>query len=119
MARTAERYAGGLQESLSELAALELVQKATVEIRVHRSAPLFKIYLINESDLFFGFYPVKEHKASIDGETILVNDPKGKDAILFYHASDGNPDSMGGQYISEALRWFDSIWTTMARPYQP
>ena len=119
MARTAERYAGGLSESLTELAAMELVQKATVDIRVHSSPPLFKIYLINDADLFFGFYPVREHKITIEGDTILVNDPMGKDTTLFHHAADGDPDSIGGQYISEAIRWFNSIWTTIARPYQP
>ena len=57
MARTAQRYAGGIAESVTELADLELVQSAGVEVRVHSSAPLFKLYLINEHDLFWGFYP--------------------------------------------------------------
>ena len=57
MARTAQRYAGGIAESVSELADLQLVQTAGVTIRVHSSAPLLKLYLINERDLFWGFYP--------------------------------------------------------------
>ena len=42
----------------------------------------------------------------------------GKDTELFHHTG-GDPDSMGTLYISEASRWFDSIWTTIARPWQP
>ena len=30
------------------------------EVRVHGSAPLFKVYLINEQDLFFGYYPARK-----------------------------------------------------------
>ena len=50
---TAERYAGGIAESVSELADLQLVQTAGVMIRSNSSAPLFKLYLINERDLFW------------------------------------------------------------------
>ena len=118
MERTARRYAGGITESVAELADLQLVQQASVETRVHSSAPLFKLYLINGSDLFFGFYPVREHQVSIDGNQMPIFDPMGKDTELFHHTG-GIPDSMGSLYISEASQWFDSIWTTIARPWQP
>lgn len=117
MERTARRYAGGIANSVAELAELQLVQQATVETKVHSSAPMFKLYLINSTDLFFGFYPVREHDVSIDGNQVSIFDPMGKDTELFHHT--GDPDSMGGLYVSEASRWFDSIWSTIARPWQP
>lgn len=118
MERTASRYAGGIAESVAELAQLQLVQQTDVEIRVHSSAPLFKLYLINGTDLFFGFYPVREHEVTIAGDQVSIFDPMGKDTELFHHTG-GVPDSMGSLYLSEASRWFDSIWTTIARPWQP
>lgn len=118
MERTAQRYAGGISDSVAELAQMELVRLATVEVRVHSSAPLFKLYLINSTDLFFGFYPVREHNVTISGEQIPVYDPMGKDTELFHHTS-GDPDSIGSIYLAEAGRWFASIWSTIARPWQP
>lgn len=116
MAKTAERYAGGVRESLAELAHLGLVETAEAEIRVHSSAPLFKIYLLNQSELFFGFYPVVERTVTINGDQIPTFDPMGKDTTLFHHTADNDPDSMASQYVSEAGAWFDSIWGTIARP---
>ena len=118
MERTAQRYAGGIFDSVAELAQMELVRLASVEIKVHSSAPLFKLYLINDTDLFFGFYPVREHTITISGEQIPVYDPMGKDTELFHHTT-GDPDSTGSLYLSEAGRWFSSIWSTIARPWQP
>ena len=118
MERTARRYAGGIADSVAELAQLQLVQQASVETRVHSCSPLFKLYLINGTDLFFGFYPVREHDVTIDGDQVPIFDPMGKDTELFHHTG-GDPDSMGTLYISEASRWFDSIWTTIAHPWQP
>ena len=118
MERTASRYAGGIAESVAELAQLQLVQQTSVEIKVHSSAPLFKLYLLNGNDLFFGFYPVREHEVTIAGDHVSIFDPMGKDTELFHHTG-GVPDSMGSLYLSEASRWFDSIWTTIARPWQP
>jgi DNA-binding transcriptional regulator YhcF (GntR family) len=119
MARTAQRYAGGIAESVSELADLQLVQTAGVTIRVHSSAPLFKLYLINERDLFWGFYPVIEHEVTIGGEHLSIFDPMGKDTELFHYAATSDPESSGSLHLSEAARWFNSIWATIARPYQP
>jgi DNA-binding transcriptional regulator YhcF (GntR family) len=119
MARLAERHSHAIIESVQELAELELVGEASVEVRVHGSAPLFKLYLINEHDLFFGFYPVVEHTVVIDKHRVPIFDPMGKDAVLFHHTADGDPDSMGSLYVAEAAKWFDSVWTTIAREQTP
>lgn len=119
MAKTAQRYAGGITESVAELADLQLVQDAGVQVKVHSSAPLFKLYLINERDLFWGFYPVIEHEVTINGEHLAIFDPMGKDTELFHYADTTDPESSGSLHLSEAARWFNSIWATIARPYQP
>ncbi len=82
-------------ESFAELGDLGLVNTAGVDIRVHSWAPLFKLYLINAIEVFFGFYPVREHQVEIDGQSVAIFDPMGKDTELFHHALDAEPDSLG------------------------
>jgi DNA-binding transcriptional regulator YhcF (GntR family) len=115
MAKLAERHSQAIIESVRELAELELVKDATVEVRVHSSAPLFKLYVINEREAFFGFYPVVEHSVAIDGKRVQIFDPMGKDAVLFHHAADSDTESMGSLYVAQAAQWFNSVWGTIAR----
>jgi len=118
VARLTERHALGIVESIEELRDLGLVQKASVEIRVHSSAPLFKLYLLNGQELFFGFYPVVEHTVRIGKKMVKTVDPMGKDAVLFHHTADADPDSPGSLYVAETAKWFDNVWNTIGRPYQ-
>jgi DNA-binding transcriptional regulator YhcF (GntR family) len=117
MSRLAERHAFGIVESVSELQALGLVERAEVSVRVHSSAPLFKLYLINQRELFFGFYPVVKHEVVIKDRPVEIFDPMGKDAVLFHHVADSDPDSQGSLYVAETTKWFDSVWQTIAREY--
>lgn len=118
MERLVERHAVGILESVEELADLELIEKASVEIRVHSAAPLFKLYLLNESEVFFGLYPVVEHTVTIAKKKVPIYDPMGKDAVLFQHSRDADPDTQGSLYVSEMTKWFESVWTTIARPHE-
>ena len=115
MAKIAGRHSEAITEAVGELADLGLVEKATAEIRLYGSAPLFKVYLVNDHDLFFGYYPVMEHTVTIDKKRVPIFDPMGKDTVLFHHTADGDPDSTGSQYVSETARWFNSVWNTIAR----
>lgn len=120
MANIVRRHAEAIISSVQELGEFGLVEKATAEARVHSSAPHFKIYLINNEELFFGFYPVLEHTVMIDGKPTPIYDPMGKDAVLFHHArGDGDDALTGAQYVEEARKWFDSVWNTIAREYTP
>jgi hypothetical protein len=44
-------------DNVTELQDLGLINEAVAEVRVHRATPLFKLYLINNEEAFFGFYP--------------------------------------------------------------
>jgi len=104
-----------LVDSVQELAELGLVEEATATVRTHGTVPLFKLYLLNGEDAFFGFYPVREHVVTIKGEKHPVYDLMGKDAVLFHHAINDDDTSTGSQYVEQARTWFDSLWTTVAR----
>jgi DNA-binding transcriptional regulator YhcF (GntR family) len=119
MARGADRDALGIAESIEELRDLGLVQKASVQIRVHSSAPLFKVFLLNNRELFLGLYNVVEHGVKIGGKTVKIHEPIGNDAVLFHHTADADADSPGSRYVSETAKWFDNLWNTLGRPCQP
>jgi hypothetical protein len=116
MANISDRASGALADALHELAELQLVQSASLEIRQYRTSPLFKLFIINGDEAFFGFYPVVEHKVLIDHEPTAIFDPMGKDATLFHFATTEDDTSTGTQYVSEAQKWFNSVWQTVAQP---
>jgi DNA-binding transcriptional regulator YhcF (GntR family) len=114
-----QRHTQAISDSVHELGDLGLVQQASVEIRVHHLAPLFKLYLLNNEEAFFGFYPIREHKVTLKGETRPMYDLLGKDAVLFHHTISDDDTSIGSQYVEQARAWFDSIWTTISHQPTP
>ncbi len=118
MAETAARHAGAITDTVEELADLGLVSEASVQTRVHGSAPLFKAYIINGVDVFFGYYPVVRHEVRINGKRQAIFDPMGKDTILFQRTDDGDPESIDSVFVAQTQTWFDSVWNTIATPRQ-
>ncbi len=117
--RLTERHALAVRDSVTELQDLGLVPTATVDIRTYAGAPVFKTYLINRTEAFFGFYPIATHEATIDGKPVAIHDVMGKDATLLHYATENDPDSAGGVFVTQASGWFDSVWSTVATEYQP
>lgn len=114
MADIGSRHTSAITDAVDELADLGLVPHANVETRYHRSAPLFKLYLINGVDVFFGYYPVVKHEVRINGKRQPIYDAMGKDAVMFQHVDDGDPDSMGSMFVASTRDWFQSVWDTIA-----
>lgn len=115
-AHIAERSNKTIVDALHELAELQLVRSVSAEVRVYRTSPLFKLYIINGEEAFFGFYPVLEHKVLIEKKPTAILDPMGKDATLFHFAASDDETSVGAQYVSEAQKWFDSVWRSVGQP---
>jgi DNA-binding transcriptional regulator YhcF (GntR family) len=118
MAGITARSVASVIDAVAELADLGLVRNATAAARVYAAPPLFKLYLLNHEDAFFGFYAVTERTVPIDGTPHRVYDLLGKDTILFHHSVD-DLASGGRQYVEEAQQWFDSMWATVSREYVP
>ena len=112
------RHTLAIVDSVTELGELGLVNEATAQIRVYPAPPMFKLYLINNEEAFFGFYPVVEHVINFGGETQAIYDLMGKDAILFHHSANDDDTSTGSQYVQQSKTWFDSLWTNIAQDYQ-
>lgn len=115
----ASPHLGAISESVAEPADLGLVKNASVDIRAHRLAPLFKLYLINDSEAFLGFYPVTERTVTIADAEHRIFDLMGKDAVLFHHAVGDDRMGVEAQFVQQGARWFDSVWYSVARPARP
>jgi DNA-binding transcriptional regulator YhcF (GntR family) len=115
--RIARRSTEAIVDSVHELAALGLVDKAVAEVRAHSTATLFKLYLLNDEEAFFAFYPVVRHSVTIKGERTEIFDVLGKDVPLFHFSVSDDETSEGSQYVEQAREWFDSVWHTISREY--
>lgn len=115
--RITRRAAGGIIDQVTELSDLGLIRSATVEVRIHRASPLFKLYILNSEEVFYGFYPVVERTVSIKGEPTAIYDLMGKDVPLFHYAVTDDDASHGTQFVEASRQWFDSVWSTIAYRY--
>jgi len=91
--------------------------RAGAQVRVHGAAAMFKLYILNRAEAFFGFYPIAEHTVSLHGEPVPMYDLMGKDATMFHHEEADDPSSVGGQFVAQAQAWFDSMWATVSRAH--
>ncbi|MBC8093383.1 MAG: winged helix-turn-helix transcriptional regulator [Pseudonocardia sp.] len=115
--RITRRSVDGIVDSINEIADLGLVGTATAAVRVHGIPPVFKLYIINDEEAFFGFYPVVRHTVRIDSEPVEIFDPMGKDATLFHYAVTDDDASTTTQYVGQAKTWFNSVWESVSREY--
>ncbi len=79
------RHTDAIAESVAGLSDLGLVQTASTQVRVHRGSAMFKLYILNRAEAFFGFYPIAEHAVTLRGEPVPMYDLMGKDATMFHH----------------------------------
>ena len=111
--RLTARHAHAILDDVQELTRLGLLQSATAEIRAHPCPPLFKLYILNGEEVFFGFYPITKQRLPLSGGERDIYDLMGKDAVVFHHSvHSGQPT--GVPYIEQARNWFISMWETIS-----
>lgn len=110
-------YTRSISDAISELGHLGLVQESNVSVRVHSGTQFFKLYVINDEDAFFGYYPIRPNKVVAQGEAIEIYDLVGKDTILFHYSLNDGDSSGGAQQVEQARMWFDSVWDTIGRDF--
>jgi DNA-binding transcriptional regulator YhcF (GntR family) len=116
--RITRRAADGILDQVHELADLGLVPSSAAQVRVHRATPLFKLYILNNEEVFFGFYPAIERTVTIKGAPVAIFDLMGKDVPLFHYAVSDDDTSDGTQFVSASRAWFDSLWESIASEYE-
>jgi hypothetical protein len=117
--RITRRAASEILDQINELSDLGLIPSATVDVRVWGGAPQFKLYIINNEEVFFGFYPVVERTVTIKGAPVAIYDLLGKDVPLFHYAVTDDDEALGTQFVHASRAWFDSLWNSVARGYEP
>lgn len=118
MARITDRALEAITHEVNELEELGLIKSGSVEIRTHGIAPVFKLFVLNETEGFFGFYPIVEHTVVVEGDRVPIYDPMGKDAALLHFSSSGENSEQGEMFVNAARTWFNSVWDTVAQPWE-
>jgi len=113
MHRLTFRHAHAILDTVQELASLGLIQDADVQIRAHGCPPLFKLYILNGEDVFFGFYPITRHTIPLASGPRDIYDLMGKDAVVFHHSvHSGQPADP--PYIEQTRAWFSAMWDNIS-----
>jgi hypothetical protein len=111
--RLTARHANAILDSVQELARLGLLQTAKAEIRAHPCSPMFKLYILNGEEVFFGLYPIVKARLPLASGDRDIYDLMGKDAVVFHHSvHSGQPTDI--PYIDQAQTWFTSMWETIS-----
>lgn len=117
-AKILERHTNAVLEEVQELGDLGIVPAVSVEARLSPIMSMFKVYIINESHSFFGFYPIEEHAISLDSESVRMWDLMGKNATMFSTEAAGpNSKDTDAQFVKEARAWFESLWN-ISKPHE-
>src|SRR5262249_36019347 len=98
------RAASGILDQINELADLGLIPSATIAVRVWNGAPQVKLYIINNDEVFFGFYPVVERTVTIKNSPVAIYDLLGKDVPLFHYTVTDDDEALGTQFVHVQVR---------------
>lgn len=116
--RITRRAAGAILDQVRELGDLGLVQSVSAEVRTYTATALFKLYILNNEEVFFGFYPAIERTVTVKGNLLPIFDLMGKDVPLFHYAVTDDDASHGSQFVEASRSWFDSVWASVTREYE-
>jgi hypothetical protein len=108
--RITARSATALRDAVDELRQLGRLDAATVAVRVHDATPLFKLYIVNGEEAFFGLYPIREHAIDLGGQERVILDLMGKDAAMFRFGPGGT-----SAFVAQATDWFARMWESLGR----
>lgn len=113
------RNTQGIVDAVTELETLGLVESARVAVRVHDTTPAFKLYILNQREAFFGFYPIMPNAVPIDGQPVKILDVLGLDAVLFSYSHGDDQARHGTQWVEQSQLWFDSMWDNLGEDFTP
>jgi DNA-binding transcriptional regulator YhcF (GntR family) len=108
-----------LKSSLESLSSdLGLVPEVSVEVRTVAIAPMQKLYVLNGTDVLTGFYRVVQRSVLVEGERMDIFDALGAKVSFFHHSTADGDASQGAQYVRQCLVFYDSLWSTVATPWE-
>lgn len=115
----AHTYAGALRGHIETLKVRDLVPEVSVEFRSVPITPTHKLYLLNGTEALFAYYHVLSQKVRYRGAELEIHDVMGINARLFRHTRDGTlHDEHDTAFVDSSQRWFDSLWGSIAQPFE-
>jgi DNA-binding transcriptional MocR family regulator len=106
---------GSLRHSLRMLAVRELVPEVTVEARQVAITPTQRVYILNGEEVLVGHYQVTQRLMEVARDPMEIYDLLGLDGMLFRHTAVPG-DRLTADYVQQTQLWFESLWSTIARP---
>ncbi|MFJ1746669.1 winged helix-turn-helix domain-containing protein [Streptomyces sp. NPDC088116] len=108
---------GSLRHSLRMLKVRGLVPEVTVEARRVSITPTQKVYILNGEEVLAGHYQVQSRRVDLDrDDPIEIYDMLGVEGMLFRHTA-VDDDHVTAAYVDQTQKWFDSLWDTIAEPW--
>ncbi|NUU26156.1 MAG: hypothetical protein HOV68_32340 [Streptomycetaceae bacterium] len=86
------------------------------EVRTHRFVPLVKMFIINESMVFWGYYPVEARRLRNSEGTGEVYDLRGFKTRMFGVRSERGRE-VDRHQVYVANEWFATMWAVMGTAY--
>lgn len=115
MAHITDRALDTITHRMDDLQNVGLIKSSSIEIRMHGIPPVHKVFILNETEVFFGFYPIEESTVSLDnGDRIKIFDPSGTATDLLYFSKTGEESTQGAMVVENLRKWFNSTWDTIA-----
>ncbi|NSC22495.1 GntR family transcriptional regulator [Streptomyces albus subsp. chlorinus] len=111
-------YVHAVENSLSSLARFGV--EVSLTVRAVPLTPTHKLYLLNRDEALIGYYQVvRNEKAVYEGEQLALYDVLGLTTKLF-RSTDGPEarDEQESAFVAESQRFFDSLWDTIAVPFE-
>jgi hypothetical protein len=109
MHQLTSRHAYAIVDTLQELTRLGVIKEASTQIRAHPAPPMFKLYILNGEEVFFGLYPIVKHNIPFANGARDIYDLMGKDAVVFHHSIHSSQPA-DAPYVEQARAWFNSMW---------
>lgn len=69
---------------------------------------MFKLYVLNGEEVFFGLYPILRHAIQLPSGTQDIYDPIGKDATVFHYSAHSGSHT-DKPFIDHTQAWFADI----------
>ncbi|MEN8654792.1 winged helix-turn-helix domain-containing protein [Streptomyces sp. 21So2-11] len=83
-----------------------------VTFRALPFTPPVKLYLLNDSEVLFGYYMITKREEEINDVPTEMYDTLGLRSLLFsFSAGEGARDAT---FVNQSKEWFDALWTTIS-----
>jgi hypothetical protein len=114
--RTTHEHAERIVDRVRRLQRLHPDREYLAEVRMHRATQLFKVFIINESMVFFGVYPIEERSLRNSEGAGQVYDLRGFKTRMFHYRSEQGRE-VDRHLVYVYNEWFASMWASIATPY--